>query len=46
MKANVVFREMKGKGCYFALVIDEYGGLSGVITLHDLLEALVGELPE
>ncbi len=46
MKANVVFREMKEKGCYFALVIDEYGGLSGVITLHDLLEALVGELPE
>ena len=45
MKANLVFREMKQNGVYFAPVIDEYGGLSGIITLNDLLEALVGELP-
>jgi len=32
------------KRCYFALVIDEYGGLSGIVTLHDLMEALVGDL--
>lgn len=45
MKANLVFREMKQNGVYFASVIDEYGGLSGIITLNDLMEALVGELP-
>ncbi len=44
MKANVLFRNMRKKRCYFALVIDEYGGLSGIVTLHDLMEALVGDL--
>ena len=31
---------------YFAVVVDEYGGMSGIVTLHDLLEQLVGELTE
>lgn len=44
MKANVLFKNMRQKGVYFAVVIDEYGGLSGIITLHDLMEALVGDL--
>lgn len=44
MKANVLFKNMRLKGVYFAVVIDEYGGLSGIITLHDLMEALVGDL--
>lgn len=46
MKANVVFREMKNKRKYFAIVLDEYGGMSGIITLHDLMEALVGDLSD
>lgn len=46
MKANVLFRNMRTKGFYFAVVIDEYGGLSGIVTLHDLMEALVGDLWE
>lgn len=46
MKANVLFQNMKQKREYFAVVIDEYGGFSGIITLHDLVEALVGELCE
>lgn len=46
MKANVLFRNMRKKGFYFAVVIDEYGGLSGIVTLHDLMEALVGDLRE
>ncbi|MFW7378347.1 MAG: hemolysin family protein [Oligoflexus sp.] len=33
-------------GKHFAIVIDEYGGLSGVVTVLDFLEALVGDLPE
>lgn len=46
MKANVLFRKMKKSGCYFAVVIDEYGGMSGIVTMRDLLELLVGELTE
>lgn len=46
MRANVLFQNMKQSRNYFAVIIDEYGGLSGIITLHDLMEALVGDLYE
>ena len=46
MRANRLFRKMKESRSYFAVILDEYGALSGIITLHDLLEALVGELNE
>lgn len=46
MKANVLFRKMKKSGCYFSVVLDEYGGMSGIVTMRDLLELLVGELTE
>lgn len=46
MKANVLFGKMKQTRRYFAVVIDEYGGLSGIITLHDLMEVLVGDLDD
>lgn len=46
MKANVLFGEMRSNRKYFSVVIDEYGGFSGIITLHDLLEALVGDMYE
>lgn len=46
MKANVLFAEMRNSRRYFAVIIDEYGGFSGIITLHDLLEALVGDMYE
>lgn len=46
MKANVLFGEMRSNRKYFAVVIDEYGGFSGIITLHNLLEALVGDMYE
>ncbi len=44
MKADVLFNQMKEKKTYFAVVIDEYGGTRGVITIHDLLELLVGAM--
>ena len=44
MKADVLFAEMKKSRNYYAVVVDEYGGTSGVVTMHDLLEVLVGEL--
>ena len=46
MKADVLFSNMKKNRTYFAVLVDEYGGVSGIITLHDLMEALVGELCE
>lgn len=44
MKANVLFEKMKQSRIYFAVIIDEYGGLSGIVTLHDLMESLVGDI--
>ena len=44
MKANTLFQSMKEKRIYFAVLVDEYGGVSGLITLHDLIESLVGDL--
>ena len=44
VKADVLFRNMKQKHHTFAIVLDEYGGMSGIITMTDLIEKLVGEL--
>ncbi len=44
MKANVALKNMKQKRSYFAVVIDEYGGLSGILTVTDLLQCIVGEI--
>ena len=46
MRANVLFTKMKQTRNYFAVVLDEYGCTSGIVTLHDLMEALVGDLEE
>ena len=46
LSADVLFRNMRASGNYFAVVLDEYGGMDGVISLRDLVEQLVGELNE
>ncbi|MGN0363018.1 MAG: hemolysin family protein [Bilifractor sp.] len=46
VKADVMFQHMKTSGNYFAVVVDEYGGMDGVVTMKDLLEVLVGDLTE
>lgn len=46
MKVSVLFQTMKKERKHYAVVIDEYGGMTGIVTLHDLIEALVGELHE
>ncbi|MDD3393826.1 MAG: hemolysin family protein [Anaerotignum sp.] len=46
MKADVLLRNMRANRKRFALVLDEYGGLSGVITLRDLIHLLIGDILE
>jgi len=46
LKADVLFRNMKKARERFAIVLDEYGGMSGVITIKDLIEELVGDLDD
>ena len=43
--ASRVLEMVRQSGLHEALVIDEYGGLLGLVTLFDVLEAIVGELP-
>ena len=45
IKADVLFRNMRAGGHAMAVVVDEYGGMSGVITMKDLIEQLIGEFP-
>ena len=46
VRTDVLFRNMKKSRNHFAVVMDEYGGMNGVITMSDLLEQLVGDLED
>jgi gliding motility-associated protein GldE len=41
-----LFREFKSRRMHMALAIDEYGGVSGLVTLEDILEQIVGEIQD
>lgn len=44
--ADVLFRQMKKARKHFAIVLDEYGGVSGIVTMTDILEQIVGDLED
>jgi putative hemolysin len=46
VKSNVLFSRMKKNRNHFALVLDEHGGMMGIVTMKDLLEELVGNLDD
>lgn len=46
IKADDLFRNMKKSKNRIAVVLDEYGGVTGIITLNDLIEQLVGDLSD
>jgi putative hemolysin len=43
-RADALLRELQAKKLHLAIVVDEYGGTAGLVTLEDLLEELVGEI--
>ncbi len=44
VKADTLFRNMREERYTFAVVLDEYGGMTGIITINDIVEQLVGDL--
>ena len=44
VRTDVLFREMQKRKNHLAIVVDEYGGTSGLITMEDLLEEIVGNI--
>lgn len=46
MKLSEIFHQLQREKTHLAIVVDEYGGVAGIITIEDLLEELVGEIED
>ncbi|OUD85720.1 Magnesium and cobalt efflux protein CorC [Clavibacter michiganensis subsp. michiganensis] len=45
-KADALLRQMQLESNHLAMVVDEYGGIAGLVTLEDLIEELVGDISD
>lgn len=45
-EAQDILNEFRKAQFYFGVVVDEFGDLAGIVTLHDIMESIVGEMPE
>lgn len=46
LPALEILEQFKENRSQIALIIDEYGGLDGLVTIHDVMEAIIGDVPE
>ncbi|KRC62486.1 hemolysin [Agromyces sp. Root81] len=46
MKADALLRQMQLESNHLAMVVDEYGGIAGLVTLEDVIEELVGDIAD
>ena len=45
-RLNILLREFRGNRNHIAIVVDEYGGVSGVVTIEDVIEQIVGDIED
>jgi magnesium and cobalt transporter len=45
-RLNVLLKEFRGNRNHMAIVVDEYGGVSGLVTIEDVIEQIVGEIDD
>ncbi|MDO5687233.1 MAG: transporter associated domain-containing protein [Neisseria sp.] len=43
---NTLIKEFRAKRIHLAMVVDEYGGISGLVTFEDILEAIIGDIED